>query len=219
MITLLHGDHIEASRAELVRRKAEASGKEVRTLDGSSIDTGTLTQALESGSLLGGETAVFIERLFGKLGRKTKLIESLAEILTRSDADVVLWEDKEVGATVLKSLDKAEIKLFKLPTIIFQFLDHPTLELYGKLIETEAPELVHSMLAKRIRQLIQIRDSIIPVGLQGWQAARLTRQAKSVTMDKLLFMYKKLLAMEFSIKNGTNPFTLSELTQQLLIDL
>ncbi len=214
MITLLHGDNIEASRDEYVKRKKYASV----ILDGRTIDEASLIQAVESESLFGGEKLVCIENLFGKLGRKTKLIESLAKIIRESEATVVLWEDKEVGATVLKNLGKADIKLFKLPTIIFQFLDHPTFELYQKLMETEAPELIHSMLAKRIRQLIQIRDGQIPVGLQGWQSAKLTRQAKSATMDRLLFMYKKLLEMEFSIKNGSSPFTLQQLTEQFLLD-
>ncbi|OGG36020.1 hypothetical protein A2363_00865 [Candidatus Gottesmanbacteria bacterium RIFOXYB1_FULL_47_11] len=219
MITLFHGDHVEASRAECTRLKEAAKGKEIRTLDGRSIDPANLTQAIESSSLFGTETVVFIENLFGKLGRKTKLIASLADILNGSSADIVLWEDKEVGATVVKSLGKADIKLFKTPAIIFQFLDQPSLSLYQKLVETEAPELVHSMLAKRVRQLIQIQGGVTPEGLQGWQLTRLTRQAKSFTMDGLLAMYKNLLDMEFAIKNGSSPFTLKQLTEQFLIDL
>lgn len=219
MITLLHGDQIEASRAEFTRIRESATGKEVRTLDGRTIDPAALTQALESSSLFGGDTVVFIEQLFGKLGRKIKLIESLAKILNSSSADIVLWEDKEVGASVLKSLEKANVRLFKTPAIIFQFLDHPTLPVYGKLVETEAPELVHSMLAKRIRQLIQLQGGVVPNGLQGWQASRLTRQAKSFTMDRLLAMYKNLCDMEFSIKNGSSPFTLRQLTEQFIIDI
>lgn len=225
MITLLHGDQTELSRAEFNRLKEGAKGKEMRVLDGQLIDTANLTQALESTSMFGGDTVVFIERLFGKLGRKTKLIEQLAKIIRESKGDVVLWEDKEVGVTVTKSLGlpaqagKADIRLFKTPTLIFQFLDKPTLPVYEKLIETEPPELIHSMLAKRVRQLIQLRDGVTPDGLQGWQAGRLTQQAKQFTMDRLLFMYKKLLAMEFSIKNGSSPFTLSQLTEQFLLEV
>ena len=75
------------------------------------------------------------------------------------------------------------------------------------------------MIVRRVRQLILLRDTVIPEGLSGWQLTRLTRQAKLFTMDRLLTMYKKLLEMEFSIKNGSSPFTLRQLTEQFIIDL
>ena len=84
MITLLHGNYPEASRKEYIRVKTEAKGKEIRVLDGKSLDPAALTQALESNSLFGGDTIVFIENLFGKLGRKVKLIESLSAIINAS---------------------------------------------------------------------------------------------------------------------------------------
>lgn len=226
MITLLHGDETDASRAEFNRMKEAASGKEIRTLDGRAIDPANLTQALGSTSMFGGDTVVFIERLFGKLGKKTKLIESLATIIRESTSDVVLWEDKEAGATVIKSLGKADVRLFKTPAVIFQFLDNlapantkQSLLLYEKVVSQDAPELVHTMISRRVRQMIQLHDGIVPEGLQSWQAGRLTHQAKLFTMDRLLVMYKKLLEMEFSIKNGSSPFTLKELTEQFLVDL
>ena len=112
---------------------------------------------------------IFIENLFGKLGRKTKLIESLAAILTKSadTVDIVLWKDKEMGVTVIKSLGKADVKLFKIPSIIFQFLDTLNLPAYQQLVQTEAPKLEFSMLTRRIRQLIQLRYGSPPVGMQG----------------------------------------------------
>jgi len=214
MITILHGDQIEASRAEYNRLKDAAKQKEL--LDGKALDETNLTQALSSQSMFGGEKTVFIDNLFGKLGRKTKLIEKLATIIKNSPSDVVLWEEKEVGATVIKSLGKVDVKLFKIPQHIFQFLDTLTPDTYKRV--GDAPELVFFMLTKRIRQLIQLRDGVIPEGLQGWQASRLTAQAKVFTMERLLTMYKQLLAIEFSIKNGSSPFTLAQLTEQFLYD-
>jgi DNA polymerase III delta subunit len=226
MITLIHGNYTELSRREFIRLKEEAKTKDVRTLDGRTLDPASLTQALESGSLFGGETMVCIENLFGKLGRKLKLIESLASIINKSSADIILWEDKEVGTTVQKNLPKAKIVLFKIPSIIFQLLDgispdgeRLVLPLYTILNQTEPAELIFAMIVRRIRQLIQLHDDVIPEGLVGWQASRLTRQAKLFTMDRLISMYKNLLDIEFSIKNGSSPFTLAQLTEQFLVDL
>lgn len=220
MIILLHGDNIEASRNEFNRLRE--TKKEIRELDGKSVDQTVLTQALESSSLFGGGTIVFISNLFSKIAKKTKLITSLAKILAAAESDVVLWEEKELSAATIKNLGKAEIKLFKLPKLLFEFLDaigHDALPLYEKVIQTEPPELVFYMITTRVRQLIQIKDGVAPEGMHGWQISRLTRQTNRVTIDRLRSMYKKLLDMEFSLKNGSSPFTIVQLTEQFLIDL
>lgn len=219
MITLLHGNYSESSRKEFIRLKNESKTKDIRLLDGKTLDPATLTQAIESHSLFGADTIVCIENLFGKLGRKTKLIESLAKIINKSSIDIILWEDKEVGITVLKNLSRAKITLFKVPSIIFQLLDGIAPGATIRVLPPEAPEVIFAMIVRRIRQLIQLRDNITPEGLQGWQASRLTRQAKLFTMNRLLYMYKNLLDMEFSIKNGSSPFTTTQLIEQFLIDL
>lgn len=219
MIILLHGNYSESSRKEFIRLKEEAKAKDIRVLDGRTLDTAALTQAIESNSMFGGDTIVFIENLFGKLGRKQKLIESLAAIINNSSADIILWEDKEVGATVLKNLPKAKVSLFKIPSVIFQLLDGIAPGATIRLLPPEAPELIFAMIVRRIRQLIQLRDGIVPEGLQGWQASRLTRQAKLFTIDRLLAMYKKLLDMEYSVKNGSSPFTTAQYIEQFLLDL
>jgi DNA polymerase III delta subunit len=226
MITLLHGNYSESSRKEFIRLKEEAKAKDVRLLDGRTLDPAALTQAIESHSLFGGDTIIFIENLFGKLGRKTKLIESLATIINESSGDIILWEEKEVGITVLKNLSHAKVTLFKIPSVIFQLLDgiapeatSRVLPLYTALRESEAPELIFAMITRRVRQLIQLVDGIVPEGLQGWQASRLTRQAKLFTIGTLLTMYKTLLDMEYATKNGSSPFTTSQHIERFLLDL
>lgn len=229
MIILLHGDNIEASRDELNRLKAEAKGKEIRQLDGKSADKTSLTQAFESGSMFGGDTVVIIENLFSKLGKKIKLTEELASIIKTApeSTDIVLWEDKEVGATVTKNLGpKAQIKIFKTPVIIFQFLDGlrpgnagTLLTLFEQLVSSEPSEVVFVMIVRRMRLLMMLKDNVTPDGIVSWQAGRLTNQAKLFTMEKLVDMYKKLLEIEVSIKSGSSPFQLKELLEQWIITL
>lgn len=227
MITLFHGDYIEASRNELARVKATVANKDIREVEGRTLDTQALTQALESQSLFGGDTVVFIYGLLKALGRKTKQAEAFTAILTGATGDIYLWEDKEIAPTLLKQLGpKAAIRLFKLPTIIFQFLDgiapgnaKKMLALYDELIALDAPELVHSMLAKRVRQLLMLADGTAPAGLAPWQASRLTTQGRSFSIKKLRELYQELATMEFSIKSGATPFTLAQLTRQMLINL
>lgn len=231
MISLIHGDHIVASRAELLRRIEEAKkqGKEVRQFDGKSLDALTLTQAVESSSLFGGTTLVVIEGLLTRLGKKEKQATQLTDILKQSadTTDIILWEDKEIGKTLIALLGtKFSVQLFKTPVVIFQLLDGlapgkaaSILGLLHQALARDAAELIFTLLVRRVRQLIQLRDNVTPDGLQGWQATRLTSQAKSFTMDKLLSMEKKLLEIDISIKTGSSPFPLTQQLELFLVDL
>lgn len=228
MIVLLHGDNVEASRVELLQMIAAAKGKEIRELQGRFLEPGQLIQALESSSLFGGETLVVIENLFGKLGRKVKLIESLAAILLRSSetTDVVLWEDKELSPTVIKSLGHATIHVFKIPAVIFQLLDglrpdraRTLIPLFQQVIANQPVEITYTLLVRRVRQLIQLADAVTPEGLAPWQQTRLTAQARLFTMDELISMHTKLLDMDIAIKTGASPFSLAQLIEQFLISL
>lgn len=228
MITLLHGDNIDASRAELVRMTGVAKGKEIRQLSGRDVEPVVLTQALESSSLFGGDTLVVIENLFGKLGRQVKRIEALCAILVMSGeaTDVILWEDKELGVTVVKNLGKASVRTFKVPPIIFQLLDgmrpHAAatlIPLFRQIYATQAAEVIYTLVVRRVRQLIQASDSVAPDGLAPWQAARLTAQARLFSMNKLIRMHTNLLDMDIAIKTGVSPFTLAQHIEQFLISL
>ena len=228
MITLIHGDMIEASRAELTRLKKESKAQEVRSLDGRGLDEAILTQALESNSMFGGDTLVIIENLFGKLGKKLKLIESLCKALVAASAttEILLWEDKEVGVTVQKNLGNATVKLYKTPQILFQFLDSlkpktaaTLLPMYQTLVNTTVPEIVFVMITRRVRQLIQLADGVTPEGLQSWQAGRLTAQARSFTIDELVAMHAKLVSIDIGSKTGSSPFTLSQQIEQFIVSL
>lgn len=229
MLTLLHGDNTEASRAELVRLRTSAKDKEVRILDGKKVDTLGLTQALESSSLFGNDLLIVIENLLGSFGKKTKNADAVIATLLQASTsvDVILWEDKEVSKTMLDRLGKsATIKVFSIPVIIFQFLDGlrphgatQSLHLFQTLMQTEPSEVVFTMIVRRIRQLIMIADGIQPEKMQGWQASRLTSQAKLFTMEQLVSMHTALRSMEYSLKTGSTPFALKEHIEQFIINL
>ena len=229
MITLIHGDHIEFSRQELTSLKQNVNGKEIRMLDGRTLDPAALTQALESSSLFGVDTLVIIENLTRYNAKKTKLLDQLAGIINSNakSCDIILWEDKELSATQVNRFGKdVQTRLFKTPIVLFQFLDSlkpdsasSTLALFEKAVEKDAPELLFTMIVRRFRQLLIVKDGGTPEGITPWQSVRLTSQAKLFTMDKLVSMYEKLLTIEYSIKSGSSPFTMKEHIEQWLIEL
>lgn len=231
MITLFHGDNIQASRNALTQLKehAKTKEKEIRIVLGRNIDELVLTQALQSHSLFGNALFVVIENLFSKISKKSKSANEFIKILSNADTDtqVVCWEDKELTKSQLSGFPpKTAIQLFKLPVLIFSFLDgiYPSnrdtsLHIFNELIQKEAPELVFSMITKRMRQLIFILNGTYSPEISDWQKGRLTTQAKHFTMEKLQAMYTKLPDIEYLIKSGTSPVNLKTHINLWLADL
>lgn len=229
MITIIHGDDIEESRQEFVRLKQAAKDGEIRAIDGKLIDEAMLTHATESGSLFDKKILVTMENVFAHLGRKTKRIQNIVELLKKAsqDTDILCWEPKELGKETLSLFGKnVGIKLFVYPKIIFSFLDalrennkKVLLTLLDELLVATSPELVWNMTISRMRLLIQIRSGVIPERLQSWQVSRLTNQARAFTMDRLLSLYKKMADMEYALKTGVIPFTMPELIRQWIVEM
>ena len=228
MLTILHGDNIVASRSELVRLKEAGNDKEIRDINGKNIDQSDLRQAVESLSLFGNTILIVIENTFSSIGRKEKQIKLLSEIITDASqtVDIILWEPKELGKTVLGEFKNANIQIYKTPAIIFEFLDalvpqrtKQILTVFEKTEESVPPELILYMIQMRIRHLIQIKDQITPERMSPWQAMRLTNQAKSFTMDKLLSMRTKLIDLEYCFKTGATPYTLTQLIITFILDI
>lgn len=229
MITLLHGPDIQASRNELLHLRSQAVSSDIRLFDGSSIQDADLIQALDSQSLFGTKVLVVIENLLSKRGKKTSPKDALLQILRTSanTADIILWEDREIPAGMVNVFGKwITIRLFTYPKVIFQLLDsmkpkNPKilLNLYTSCLATSVPEVIYTMILRRIRQLIMMKDNVTPEQLADWQLRRLTNQAKSFTMDQLLTMYHQLAELEYSFKTGKSPFTFSQLIEQFLVDV
>ncbi|MEK7129478.1 MAG: hypothetical protein AAB803_00520 [Patescibacteria group bacterium] len=229
MIILLHGDDRQSSRAALLALRKKFSHLDLRILNGKTADENILVQAIESQSVFGGATAIIIENLLTTLGKKPKAMEHVGDILKRSaeSATIILWEEKEVGPSIIKYLGShVEGNLFKIPAIIFSFLDalRPShtiqlLSLYQKTLEHSAAELIFTLLVRRLRILVQLSGGVVPVGIVPWQLARLTKQARFFTMEQILAMEKQLLAAELGVKTGSSALTISQHIERILIDL
>lgn len=227
MITILHGENIQESRNELNRLKSTYRESDIRFVDGKRADENILRQATESSSLFGEPVTVIIEQLFAPIGKKQKTIKAYAAILSEAGKEntIIIWENKELGKTVLSGFPNANVRFFPLPKTLFSFLDgikpnnqRQTFAFLERALETQAPELLFFMLTVRIRQLIQAKDGIMPEKTSAWQYARLTNQAKFFTMEQLRTMHTNLLSIETSIKSGTTPFTMKQHIQEFLLE-
>lgn len=229
MLYLIHGDQTEAARAKLVELKDQAKNKEIREINGKRLDGTMLVQALESSSLFGSDVFVVIEGFISNAKKREKSFAATLAQITEAgkSADIVLYEEKEVEKSTLTKLGAQCVAfLYKTPVVIFQFLDSlrpgnaaTSLAYLSQVVENEAAEIVFALLIRRVRQLIQLKDGVIPEGLQEWQAGRLTSQARHFTIEQLVRMHKRLLAIDIAVKSSASPFTLTQQLEQLIINL
>lgn len=229
MLFLVHGDQPEAARAKLIELKSQAKNKEIREVDGKRIDAALLVQALESSSLFGDHVLVVIEGFISSAKKREKTFTTTLKTIGEAGrtADIILYEEKEVDKTTITKLGQGvQAFLYKTPAVLFQFLDSlrpgnakTSLAYFSQTVAHEAAEIVFVLLVRRVRQLIQLIDHITPEGLQEWQAARLTSQARHFTIKQLVVMHKDLLEIDIAIKTGITPFTLSQLLEQLIVKL
>ena len=160
--------------------------------------------------------------------REKRFAQIVSQLIDAPDAaDVILYERKEIDKTTVAKLgSNTKVFLFKTPVVIFQFLDSlrpgyakQTLPLLHMVLAHEAAELVFTLLIRRVRQLIELKDNMTPDGLQSWQAARLTATARHFTMDELIDMHRRLVEMDIAIKSGSSPFTLAQHLEQFTVSL
>jgi DNA polymerase III delta subunit len=229
MMTIIHGDYIEKSRNALTELKNQYADREIRTLDGKTLNLEMVTQATESTSLFDKKILVVIENALASLGRKTIKIREMIDNLKKcsQNTDIVCWEQKILGKDTVSLLGQdVRICVFTYPKIIFSLLDalkpnntHILLTHLENLILSESSDLVWNMMINRMRQLIQIQSGVVPAKMQMWQVSRLTNQARAFTMNELVKNYKKMLDMEYALKSGSSPFSISEMIKQWILEL
>ena len=225
---LLHGENLVASRQDLHEQVtvAKQEGKEVVRLDGAKIEVEDLIQALDSGTLFGGGRLVIVENLLSR--PKSNQQERLLGVLEgyAGENELILWEPREIGLRLLKHLPQAaQVKLFKIPVLMFKFLDQigpyrkkEALVTFDELVKQESPELVFYMLARQFRLLIQVADGQ-KVAWPPWLTGKLKRQADDFQKSSLLTKYQQLFTIDESLKTGHTVMPLRWHLDMFLLNL
>lgn len=212
---ILHGDDQTKSRNALqkIRSEAHDKGKEVVSLDGKSLEVADLIQALEAGSLFGGERLVILENLIGSPTSKRR--DQILGYLSQNPSDaLVLWEGKAAPAVSLKKLGGVASE-FKISSSIFSFVEslapnntRSLLLAFDKALEQDPVELVFFMSVRQVRQLIQVVSGRTAFKGPAWLADKLFRQARAFGLEKLLLMHQQLYEMDKKTKTGTSNLDL-----------
>ena len=225
LIYLLHGLNHLASRnyLNLLISQAKLKNQEIIRLDGEEVGLGDLKQVMDAGSLFGQDRLVIVENFFSRQQSKEKL--AILKYLLKRDKpfketipkQIIFWEKKQISASILKKLSKEwQIKLFKIPAIIFKFLDslRPNnskvlLSLLQQSIKADSANFVFYMLARQVRFLILTKDlGKAGLPLPSWQQAKFLKQVENFTLKQLIIIYKKLLEVDTVVKSGQTLMSL-----------
>lgn len=222
MITIIHGDDIVSSRKALSDFKEKGNSVD---LDEKTLNLEKIKQEFEGGGLFGDDKIIIIENLLSS--EKQEVISYLAkENLT---FDLILWEEKELTQGLLKNFFKAQILLFKLKPIIFNFLDNIrpgnhqlTVKLFHEVLKTTEVEIVFYMLIRQFRLMLAIveKGEIDEIKkLASWQLGKLKKQASLLGREKLISLYQKLFKIEVAQKTGQSPLPLTIALDLFLLEI
>jgi len=174
--------------------------------------------------LFGQKRCLAIEGLLSlpKSREKNKILE----IVKLLDCYLVDWETKEFSKSEQQKLgQKFVFKNFKLPEVLFKFLDKlspsktsENLRMFRLAIETVDPAFVFLMLARQIRLLILASENNLS-GLPSWQSQKLFSQAKLFEKTKLCGLYQKLLDIDFHQKTSRSAFSLVSVLDLLMTEI
>lgn len=229
MLTLIHGDDTTLSRNYYISERQNHPEKKI--VDGNTVQITDLMQIFSGNGLFGDQETIFIEDLVSKR-KSPKDIEELVTFLSdQTDALIFVWESKILTPKQVSLFKKANVKEFKISTVVFTFLDslkpnnsQYMIKLYHDVLEQEDAFYVLVMLMRQVRILLSVLDpqeKIISevVRMAPWQKTKMQKQAKAFTKEKLLAMHDQLFALEKGQKTGTLTLALPESIDFFLLSI
>lgn len=229
MLTLIHGDDIASSRNYYIAERQKAAEKKI--VDGNTITLTDLMQIFSGNGLFGDQETIFIEELVSKR-KSSKDIDELTTFLSeQTDAPIFVWESKTLTPKQIGNFKKATVKEFKIPTVVFAFLDSlkpgntiHMLKLYHEILAQEDAMYVLVMLMRQIRILLALSDPTQPTisevsRMAPWQKGKLQKQAQWFSQSLLLQLHEKLFQLEYGQKTGNLPLPLTDAIDFLLTSL
>lgn len=228
MITIIHGDDTVSSRNYYLSQKTEQS----ISFDGEKLTLTDLVQIMEGSSLFLETKKIFIDNFLSKRKIGHEFEEIISFINNHSkDNNVFFWEGKEISKKNLSLFENSTVKTYKLPQMIFTFLDNikpkstkNVLFFHEALLNSET-ELIFFMLIRQFRLLLALSDDLPGENideakrLAPWQKSKLKKQSLLFSISELKGIYKKLYEIDLGLKTGTLNMTLLQAIDILLLDI
>jgi len=116
---------------------------------------------------------------------------------------LVIYNEGTVPQTFLKELpEETKVEEYKLPKIIWNFLDHISVKLLHEVIKTEPIEFVFSLLSKRFRDLYWVKTEPRTMNYAHWQISKLKKQSEKYTTREVVQIINKLAEIDIKVKTS-----------------
>src|SRR3989344_8569406 len=203
-IIVIHGDNINKSFERLSYYKKSAINRKLEIRKITPADN--ISEKLTSVSLFGNDSLLVIEDI--KRTNK-KDLKWLKENLNAIDNDLILYEPSQLTRTILNYFPKAKIEEFKLPKLIWKFLDefYPknaknTLKLLHSIIESEAAEPIIGLINWRLLDILTFIKNPQKILYDTWRLNKLENQSKKFSQAKVTRILEKLAKADYESKIG-----------------
>lgn len=159
MINIFHGDNPTASREACLNAISVAELGSVLQIDSKNIDLNQITNFLSSGTLFEDRHTLVINNFFS-ISKAN--IDKVIKQINNNKCDVIIWQDKALNATQLKTFPKANVQLFKADNKIFSCLNaikphnlNQFISLYDQIISQDLFDLFLYFLKNNLRRQLQ----------------------------------------------------------------
>ena len=128
--------------------------------------------------------------------------------ISKTPGTLVIYNEGTVPQTFIKTLPKdTKVEEFKLPKLIWSFLDNISVKSLHEVIKNEPVEFVFSLLSKRFRDLYWVQASSETLNYQSWQLGKLKRQSERFSKEKIKGIVNKMSEIDVKVKSSKANLT------------
>lgn len=121
MIYIFHGDNQFDSRQALNKLLEQYSQYDQLKTDSKNVDLDRVNLFLQSSSLFAEKKVLIIENFFST---NKSILDKLIKVVKNSnDIDLIIWQDKALNTTQLKTFPQSKVQLFALSNKLFGCLN------------------------------------------------------------------------------------------------
>jgi len=206
-ILVVHGEDTVASRQFVESTISTSSNKGLASVKISEDSSFVLSELLSSGNLFTQES-LFILQNASTIPPKE--IRWLSNNYKRLPGELLIYSGSTLSSGVLKNLSGiASIKEFRMPKILFSFLDSfipgnagVCLRSLHLILKREPPEFVFAVLGRHLRDLYWAAVSPQTLGYPSWRLSKLKYQSGKIGEAKLKRIIKSMARIDLAAKSS-----------------
>lgn len=236
MMLILHGENTIKSREKLVSvlEAARLAKLDITRLYAKELTVANLEEAFAATSLFGTDKVILIEELHSlpKSAKKDELIKLVSTKSAQHAQDLqgiptlVLWEKRQLTATMLKKFSGAVTEEFKTSSLLFKWLDTfgstknigTQLRDMHQIYDQDSAEFLFAMLSRQVRLLLSAKDDGQLKGAP-FMVAKIKKQAQQFSLEQLQAIHTKLLEIDTAQKTSSSRMSLQQQLDLLVVTM